>query len=473
MNDKTRKFITNIIYAFTAQGISLLLSILMSLTIPKLLGVEEYSYWQLFLFYSGYTAFFHFGLNDGMYLRLGGKDYKDVNHSLLGTQLKLITIIQILIAVIISIIGLIIVDNKSRQFVIFAICIYLVTYNISGYIGYIFQAVNRTRIYSISVMIDKMIFIIAVIILLLLKIERFEFFVLLYLFSKLIALGYCIWMGKALLFSKIVKIKEAIKEMWTNMTVGIKLLIANIASSLILGSGRIVIDAIWGIEEFGKFSFSLSLTNFFLLFISQISMVIFPALRQTNKQLQKKVYLMASNVLSLVLPGIFLAYMPMSYLIGLWLPQYKESLQYLALLLPICTFDGKMQMLCNTYLKVLRKEKVLLTINIISMLIAFIMCLFGGYVMYSIYGIVVFMVIAVTIRSIISEIYLSKLMETNIISSLIFEVILATLFMITTWYLNHIVSFFIYSIFYFNYLLINRDKIKKIIIFSRRITKKD
>lgn len=66
-------FIKNILYAFLAQGIALFLSVLMSLIVPKILGVEQYSYWQLFIFYTGYVGFFHFGLNDGVYLRLGGQ----------------------------------------------------------------------------------------------------------------------------------------------------------------------------------------------------------------------------------------------------------------------------------------------------------------------------------------------------------------------------------------------------------------
>lgn len=68
MNKKS--LIRNLIYAFSAQGISLILSVLMSMIVPKLLGVEDYSYWQLFIFYIGYVGFSHFGLTDGIYLRL-------------------------------------------------------------------------------------------------------------------------------------------------------------------------------------------------------------------------------------------------------------------------------------------------------------------------------------------------------------------------------------------------------------------
>ena len=44
MKKTNKSLIKNMIFAFTAQGISLLMSTIMSLVVPKLLGVEEFSY---------------------------------------------------------------------------------------------------------------------------------------------------------------------------------------------------------------------------------------------------------------------------------------------------------------------------------------------------------------------------------------------------------------------------------------------
>lgn len=48
--------------------VSLLVSTLVVFLIPKLIGVEDYGYWQLFLFYASYVGFLHFGWNDGISL---------------------------------------------------------------------------------------------------------------------------------------------------------------------------------------------------------------------------------------------------------------------------------------------------------------------------------------------------------------------------------------------------------------------
>ena len=73
--DLRKKFKNNIFFAFGAQTVSMLMSIMMSLFVPKLLNVTNFGYWQLFIFYYGYVGFFHFGLNDGVYLKYGGVEY--------------------------------------------------------------------------------------------------------------------------------------------------------------------------------------------------------------------------------------------------------------------------------------------------------------------------------------------------------------------------------------------------------------
>ena len=96
-----RKTIQNIFYAFFAQGLSLFMSVLMLAIVPKVLGIVEFSYWQLFLFYCSFVGFFHLGFNDGVYLQLGGKDYSEINKELIGNQIRISFAIQTIIVLLI------------------------------------------------------------------------------------------------------------------------------------------------------------------------------------------------------------------------------------------------------------------------------------------------------------------------------------------------------------------------------------
>jgi O-antigen/teichoic acid export membrane protein len=253
-----------------------------------------------------------------------------------------------------------------------------------------------------------------------------------------------------------------------SISIGAKLLFANIAGSLILGIGRQIIDSVWGITAFGRFSFSLSLTNFFLQFIGQVSMVLFPALRQTDKSKRNEIYSSLRDALGILLPIVFVAYYPMQLIFGIWLPDYKESLSYIAVLLPLCTYDGKMQMLCNTYFKVLRKENFLLFINAGAALISFIICSFSAHVLGSITAVVYSMVLSVALRSIISELYLARMLNKKVGSSIILESSLVLGFIISINVFGNGLGTIIFLGMYGVFLMANKGKIMNLIMLLKR-----
>ena len=76
----------NTMIAFAAQFISLSVSVVMSLLVPKIVGVADYGYWQLFMFYTTYSGFFHLGLNDGVYLINGGLSRDEIDKSSIKSQ---------------------------------------------------------------------------------------------------------------------------------------------------------------------------------------------------------------------------------------------------------------------------------------------------------------------------------------------------------------------------------------------------
>lgn len=79
MNNKVLNFLKNFSYTFSSNLITLVVSTLVTLIVPKLIGVEDYGFWQLYMFYSTYVGFFHFGWNDGIYLRYGGEKYESLD----------------------------------------------------------------------------------------------------------------------------------------------------------------------------------------------------------------------------------------------------------------------------------------------------------------------------------------------------------------------------------------------------------
>lgn len=456
---KFKSTLSNLSYALLAQSISLILSLIMSLIVPKLLNVEEYGYFQLFIFYSTYVGLFHFGMTDGIYLKYGGMRYQDLNKSLLGSQLWLMVLFQSAISLFIFLYAVNYVEDTKRIFVVFSLIVYIVVANITWFFGFIFQAVNHTKWYSISVIISKASYIFFIISLIFLKESNYKIYIVLFIVAQGLAGLYCIFLGRDIAFAKLVSFKESLTAFFSNVKVGINLLFANVASMMILGSGRIVVDYAWGVSAFGKFSFAISLSGFFLQFINQLSMVLFPALRRADEGELKDFYKISRTALFIFLPFIYLVYTPIESILSLWLPQYKESLIYMALLLPICTFDSKMNLLCITYFKVLRKEKVLLFVNILTMIISFLLSIISAFFIKNIYAVVISMVIAIAFRSIISEIYLAKIMQEKIASSIIQDLLLSLAFLYSTLQFDHFKGFTVFLVMYVIFVLFNWKKI--------------
>ena len=398
----------NLSVAFLAQGISLCLSIVMSLLVPKVLGVEEFGYWQLFLLYASYTGFFHLGINDGVYLRYGGATREELNRKTIAAQLHVAAIIELLISVAIIAVALLGGFGEERSFVLVSVAAYAIIYNLSGYLGYVFQAVGETKLFSFSLMVDRLVFLVPLLILLVTNSTCFEPYVISYIVSKACAFVYCAWKGRDILFSKGLSPKTALSETWSSMCVGIKLMIANIASMLILGIMRFAIDAKWGIEVFGEISFSLTMTNFVLVFVSQASMVLFPELRRVDNSELAGLFRKMRGILGVSLPAVYLLYFPGVGLLSMWLPQYANSLHFFAYLLPVCVFDGQMSLMGTTFMKVLRRERQLLVINLAAVAVASVGVAAGVWLAGSPEFVVLCSTLVVALRSILSEQLLAR-----------------------------------------------------------------
>ncbi|MBM6948823.1 lipopolysaccharide biosynthesis protein [Mordavella massiliensis] len=453
------QFFRNLVSAFLAQGVGLVLNVILSLAVPKVLGITEYGYWQLFIFYTGYVGFFHFGWADGIYLRLGGKDYKNLDYKTLGVEYRFFLVMESLIAILVVVAAYGMVDDANRIFVFVGTAVYMVLYNATLYLNYIFQAVNEIKTYALSVIMDRIFLLAVVIVLLFAGEESYIPFIISYVVSKFISLAYLFYKGKKIVFVKLSGYRDAMLDTKENILVGSNLMLANIASLMILGVGRVVIDQIWGINFFGKISFSLSLTNFFLLFIQQVSMVLFPFLRKIQEDKLTMAYSGLKTVLEVLLPISLVLYVPIKCILIIWLPEYAESLEYLALLLPVCIFDGKMQMLYNTYLKVLREEKKMLQINVISLLVSVFLAGVCGFILHNFFAVIISMLAAVAFRCIVAELYLARKMHISSGHNFIAELLVVVIFVLVSWQMPDLQSFIIVVCVYICYLLTNSKKL--------------
>lgn len=364
-----RKLISDLFVAFGAQGVSFACSVVTTLLVPKILGVEEFAYWQLFVFYTSYVSVFQLGLNDGVYLQHGGESRGTIDKGLIRGELRIGLAYQLVAALMIVLYGLCFEEDDGRAFVIVAAAVYLLLSNITYFISYVFQAINETKVASFSTIVNRSFYLIPLIVCVLMRVDSFRVYLFFYLLAQGLSLAYCLWKGRFFLSSKPIALFRAVKETFASMRVGVVLTIANISGMLIMGMARIVIDNVWGLSAFGEVSLSLSIVNFALTFITQASMVLFPALRTVDENSERAYYGKIRDGLAVLLPAAVLFYAPLRWLVGIWLPQYYDSLIYLAFLFPVCLFEVQTDLTVGTFLKVRNELKALLFINAAALLV--------------------------------------------------------------------------------------------------------
>lgn len=272
----------------------------------------------------------------------------------------------------------------------------------------ILQAVNKIKDFSIGRVVENISFIGLFLFFAIQYKQAFQPFVISYLISKILNLIF--YSHKVLPVIKEIKFGSPFyfKEFIFNVKNGGILVLSNIASMLILGCGRFMIDIHFGIATFSKVSLMIMMVNFILTFVNQISLVLYPELKQWDESKKHSFYEKSVNVLSLYAPFVFVAYVPFKIFIEKWLPEYSSSTIYLLYLIPFCLFDGKMQLIYNTVYKVNNMIIPLLLCNTISLVLSFIMMTFSIYVAESTSLVVMSMMIAVIARSLIAELIYTK-----------------------------------------------------------------
>ena len=324
---------------------------------------------------------------------------------------------------------------------------------------YVLQGTNRIKEYASLTVMEKAIYIMVVVLSLVAGTHSYIPMILADLLGKACALLYSVYQCRDIITTKPAGAHEAIQEAQANISVGIKLMFSNIASMLIIGFVRLSIENQWDVTTFGKVSLTMSVSNLLMVFINAVAMVMFPMLRRTNSDKLSIIYNTMRTCLMIPLLGMLVFYYPAKVILSAWLPQYADSLVYMALLFPMCVFESKMSMLINTYLKTLRKEKWLLIVNVTTVSISVLLTTFTTYWLHNLDLAVASIVFLLAFRCVFAELLLSTVLDVNVKTDIILEIALTIIFIGASWFVGGITGLAIYAVAYLIYLFIKRNDV--------------
>ena len=447
-------------YTFTSNLVSTIISTIIVLVLPKVMGTDQYGYVQLYMLYSGYVAFLHLGIVDGVYLRFGGHYYEDLNPTSFSRQFQIFNFIQTAFALIILVIGTTLNADYDKKVLAVCLAVSVILNNNKSFVQYIFQSTGRIKMYSLMIIIEKVCYLMLVLCGLFMGARQFYIVAVFDLLARLASLSYGLYYGRSVLMKKVLPDMEALKETLINMRCGLNLTISYLVGISIVSIVRLNIENVWSIETFAKVSLSLSVSNMLLMFIRAVAVVMFPMLRRTSSDKLAGIYRTMRTCLMLPLLGMLVFYYPAKVILSAWLPQYADSLVYMALLFPMCVFESKMSMLIETYMKTLRKEKWLLMVNVATVSLSVVLTLVTTYWLHNLDLAVASIVVLLAFRCVFAELLLSRVLQIHVIQDIALELTLTIIFITASWFVGGVAGLAVYAVAYVVYLVIKRKDVQ-------------
>ncbi len=324
---------------------------------------------------------------------------------------------------------------------------------------YILQDTDRIREYAFNLILDRVVYVVWIVICLAVGVRSFKLLVVGDVISKIITLFIAIYSCRTIFRGKIQRLSVTIKEIYQNVNVGIKLLVANFASLLIVGIVRFGIKSTWGVTVFGKVSLTLSISNAMMLFVTAISLVLFPTLRRINKSLLPGLYDNFRQILILMLFACMFLYFPLNFLITRWLPNYQDSLKYLSFLFPMFIYEGKFELMVNTFMKTLRMERKLLLVNLTALATSVCVTAVNVFFVKNLNIIMLSIILILWFRSNLGEIVISSRLSLNVLRSIGVETLFVAIFICVTWFLSGLYAFAIFAVMFIVYGFTLRGRI--------------
>ena len=463
-------FLKNISYTIFSNGLSLLISGIILLIVPKFLSIENYGYLQLYIFYVSYVGFMHFGWNDGIYLRYGGAEFEKLDKNLFFSQFYSLLIFQTILAIIFYFLSLIYILDIKKIFVIHIVIMAMVVENTKTMLLFVMQITGRIKEYAQTIIIVRLTYFAQVILLLLaFSIRDYKAIILADLISRFIGLVFISYKARSIVLGRLASFRVDWIEIRENVCVGIKLSSANIVGMLIIGIARFAIERTWGVAAFGQVSLAISLSNVAMIFINAISIVLYPTLCRWGHNRLKQEFKYFNVSLNIILLGILVFYYPLIYLLRKWLGQYTLSLNYIGILFPIVFFECKNSLLLSTYMKSLRLESTILKINLLATLISLIFTYVFTHIYINLTGIILLIVSVLMLRCLLNEIYLINLFEIKQFMPSMLSYTLPPLFILLNIRCNNpLTSMLLYTLIYLFYIgftyNITKDLISKVLI---------
>ncbi|MBB6713528.1 oligosaccharide flippase family protein [Clostridium gasigenes] len=463
-----KKNLNNFSYTFIANFINLLGGVISVLLIPKFLNIDEFAYLKIFTLYLTYVGIFHFGFNDGIYIRYGNYDYDDLEKKKVSANFKFLVIVQTLISVSVMLIALFIIKEPlvSNIWLVIAINIFLV--NVSGFLSFISQVTKEFKLYARSMIIGKVTYIVGIVVVIFLGNKSHIIFMWLTTLGNALTALILILRYRELILTKSEKIKNVIGDIKENYKIGFFIMIGNFVSLALLGLDRIFVEKLFTLQEFAMYSFAFSVITMFYMISNTLATVVYPYITRFKKEELGECYVVIKNSCNFILAVTISGYFVIDIFVRMVLPDYIDSIEIIRILTPTILISGQISVTVINYYKAMKFNKEYIKNNVIALILALILNIVAYLIFKTPESIAWASLGTFIIWSFYSDIFFMKKLNIKLFKSSLLQIIIVIIFLLCSYIENKVLGISLYLValvillikFYFKQINIMINKLK-------------
>jgi len=431
---KKNILVRNILHFFSGNLIVIFISSVVQFIIPKIVSVNDFGVFKTFTLYLGYTSLLHFGLKDGIYLRLC-EENSNINRVENDQYFTALTYQQLIIFIFLCIISFFF--KGFNIFFLLTLAVASVVFILITFFESFYQARKDFKIVVFLRMIKEGTFLIFIGLLILFGIQiNLNSLIILLLISFVITYVIYVFISRKDL--RLISIsnldKLIIRPVYRR---GLHQMIGNLGHQFNANIDKLFITIFYSSTTFAIYSFG---GMFFILsnvLLTSVSTVLLPYLFDPTQNLANQ-YLRISKYLNLtvffVLPYLILVFVLTKY----YYPEYLDSINIIAYFSFSMVYNGIISISQNNFLKVLKLDKKYIQINYLALSITIVVMFILWYLKVDTYYFAMLVSVVMFLRYLGNEIIILKefklsvsriiLPNTLIIGVGILSIIIAKLF---------------------------------------------
>jgi O-antigen/teichoic acid export membrane protein len=344
----------------SGTALAAVFNVLLVFLIPRLVSVEDFGYWRLFLLYAGFAGFLHMGFASGALLRWAGRPLGEFHHEV-APSLKFLFWQHL--AVIVP--GAVIAGwllPPPLNLVAVAVLGFSLVVNAATILQCGLQSARIFRPVAIAIAAPPGLFVLLVFLWYLRGTPGY----------RELILFYCIaWTGVLIYLWVRVRPKwggSSSGSSWTLgkalITVGWPIVLADGGFGFVQSADRLVVSSVLPIREFAQYSLAASTMFVPLAAILAVSKVFFSHVAAVEHEGRARVYAHASKMLVLAWSLLLPYYFGLEVFVRHFLPKYVPALPIAAILVLGVVFLAGIQILHMSYSYLYGKQRQFLAMTV-------------------------------------------------------------------------------------------------------------